>query len=229
MWLPLLAYFVIMLALLWLGNWQLERRDARIAELETFERQRDAVIDVDTVESLTRDAFKQVVARGRYVGDRQFLIDNIVRGGRNGFLVVTPLALIDRDELLLVNRGWVPQTPDRRPLADLTVGDDNRSVSGRIGRLPVGGLKLSGSVPAEVRWPSIRQYPDLDELSAALGTPLLPWVLLLSPDEAAGFEREWRPGGLPPERHLGYAVQWFALAAALTAIAALMILRRKKP
>src|SRR3546814_3794695 len=37
------------------------------------------------------------------------------------------------------------------------------------------------------------------------------------------------PNTLPPERHLGYAVQWFALALAVLAIAALLTFRKRKP
>ena len=44
-------------------------------------------------------------------------------------------------------------------------------------------------------------------------------MLLADPAADDGYARDWRPGGLPPERHLGYAVQWFAMAFALTFIA----------
>ena len=40
-------------------------------------------------------------------------------------------------------------------------------------------------------------------------------VLLLDKDQPGGFVREWNPVVVGPERHVGYAVQWFALAAAL--------------
>jgi len=33
---------------------------------------------------------------------------------------------------------------------------------------------------------------------------------------------------LPPERHLGYAVQWFALSAAVLVIALLLTLRARR-
>lgn len=227
-WLPLLAYLLLMAVLLWLGFWQLDRRTDRIEEIAAYQQQPDAALETDRVTDARADAYRRVTARGRYDGRRQFLIDNIVRNGRNGFFVVTPMALAGRDEMLLVNRGWIPQTPDRKPIGDLRVDDAVRTVAGRVGRLPVGGLKLAGSVPAPDRWPSIRQYPDTGELATALDAPLLPWVLLLSPDEPAGYERDWRPGGLPPERHLGYAVQWFALAAALTVIAMLVTARRTR-
>ena len=57
----------------------------------------------------------------------------------------------------------------------------------------------------------------LDGGAAILGYPLQPALILLEPATPDGYERDWQPrfGGFGPERHYGYAAQWFALAAAL--------------
>lgn len=34
-------------------------------------------------------------------------------------------------------------------------------------------------------------------------------MILLDAEAGSGFMREWMPQIIPPERHLGYAVQWF--------------------
>jgi len=66
-------------------------------------------------------------------------------------------------------------------------------------------------------------YPQLVEVSKK---PLLPVVLRLAPESEHGYRRDWTTVAFGPERHLGYAVQWFALAAAMLVI--LIILVRKK-
>ena len=81
-----------------------------------------------------RARFRPVTARGRYDGRRQFLIDNIVRQGRNGFFVITPFRL-DEGGLLLVNRGWIAQDARRQPVDDIGVDDGARRIEGRVGRL----------------------------------------------------------------------------------------------
>ena len=43
-------------------------------------------------------------------------------------------------------------------------------------------------------------------------------LVLLDPAEPDGYVRSWAPPGFPPMRHIGYAVQWFALALTLLAI-----------
>jgi surfeit locus 1 family protein len=61
----------------------------------------------------------------------------------------------------------------------------------------------------------------------ALGAHVENRILLLDPAAPDGFERVWRPSlGFGPERHLGYALQWFALAlVAVVAFVALSIQR----
>ncbi len=40
-------------------------------------------------------------------------------------------------------------------------------------------------------------------------------LVLLDPEESDGYVRDWAAPGFPPLRHIGYALQWFALALAL--------------
>ena len=56
------------------------------------------------------------------------------------------------------------------------------------------------------------------ELSAALGRELAPRQVLLDPAVPDGYVRDWVVPGTTPDRHLGYAVQWFAFAALAAAI-----------
>jgi surfeit locus 1 family protein len=44
---------------------------------------------------------------------------------------------------------------------------------------------------------------------------LVPGLILLDPSAPDGFRRNWRPSDFGPERHVGYAVQGFALAVTL--------------
>lgn len=218
---------VIMPTMLWLGFWQLgksELQRERNAEFETADERPLAAAAVADPESLR---FRRAVARGRYLGERQLLIDNMVREGRNGFFVVTALEL-DDGSTLLVNRGWIPQTPRREPIGDLAVDGAPREVAGRIGMLPVGGLRLGEPGGTGGPWPRVLQFPTFGDVEAQLGRPVRPWVLLADPAADDGYARDWRPGGLPPERHLGYAVQWFAMAFALTVIAIVVGVRSRR-
>jgi cytochrome oxidase assembly protein ShyY1 len=57
------------------------------------------------------------------------------------------------------------------------------------------------------------------------------YQLLLDAGMPDGFVREWRAPGVAPERHLGYAGQWWALAIGAVAAAIVIAYRtgRRKP
>jgi surfeit locus 1 family protein len=56
------------------------------------------------------------------------------------------------------------------------------------------------------------------EIGEQLGDQPYPMQLLLDANNTDGFLRDWRPTVMGPERHLGYAVQWFGLAVTLMII-----------
>jgi cytochrome oxidase assembly protein ShyY1 len=71
---------------------------------------------------------------------------------------------------------------------------------------------------------------DLAALARDLRIDLAPRVLRLDPALPLGHARDLDPlpNTLPPERHRGYAVQWFGLAFA-TVVATLILSLRRKP
>ena len=72
---------------------------------------------------------------------------------------------------------------------------------------------------------------DATALPMALGVDALPPRLLkLDPALPLGYARDLDilPNTLPPQKHLGYAVQWFGLAVAVLAIAVFLTFRRPR-
>lgn len=174
------------------------------------------------------------IADGRYEAQRQLLLDNQVRNRVPGYHVWTPLRL-DDGSLLMVNRGWVPQNPDRRVLPSLEVPGGSQRLHGLWRALPEPGLRLAsgdctaaGSARA---WPRIEQYPTAADLACLYGEPVLAGELLLAPEATGGYIREWAVGdnGFPPSRHYGYAAQWFAFAATLIGLFVKLNLKRVPP
>jgi surfeit locus 1 family protein len=115
----------------------------------------------------------------------------------------------------------------RATLPAVPVDAQPRVLSGRIGELPRAGIELGS--PAASGWPRVVSFPRIVELGAALGQPLYPRLVLLEPAEPDGYLREWRPSGLAPERHLGYALQWFAFALTLAVVFVVANLRSAAP
>jgi cytochrome oxidase assembly protein ShyY1 len=74
-------------------------------------------------------------------------------------------------------------------------------------------------------FPALVQQIDFADLSQRLNRDLLPYVIQLTTDDVA-FVRDFRPVVMSPEKHLGYAVQWFGLAVAAAAIGGFAISKK---
>ena len=219
-----------------LGFWQLDRAGQSRAIVERYEAARNqppAAVPLDALAergSLEGLRYRSIAVEGRYEPEPQFLIDNVVRNGSVGYYVLTPLRVEGQRHRLLVNRGWVQASADRRVLPEIDVPAEPRRVVGRLDALPAPGLRLGDPVvgtddtgkPEPVQ---VLSYPTIAELEGRLGQPLADYQLLLDADQPHGFERDFPGPAADPARNLGYAGQWW-LFAALAGIAALVVARR---
>jgi surfeit locus 1 family protein len=201
-----------------LGFWQWNRGQARAAQWDEFASGDGPAIEAPADALARMPRHTRVRVTGRLDGERQFLLENLSYRGAPGYQALTVMQLLG-GRRLLVNRGWVPFSGFREQLPDLGLPPDaahELTLAGRIGALPVAGLPSGQAPPAlDGPWPRVASFPTLAQLEAAYGAPLLPVVLLLDATSGPGYLRDWQPGGLPPERHIGYAVQWWAFAVLL--------------
>lgn len=197
-----------LVALVALGHWQLERAAEKRALVTAFDAA--AAVPLGAPGSVPR--YARVTLAGHYRPERQFLLDNMTHDGAAGYRVLTPFA-VDGGPLVLVDRGWLAAGPRRSVLPAIDVAGAPRTLSGRSDELPRAGIALADHAAAG--WPKVVSYPTHAALERALGEPLYPGVVLLDAALPDGYLRDWHPGGFPPERHVGYALQWFAFAAVL--------------
>lgn len=195
----------------WLARWQLDRAEEKRVLYESFARG-SAVVTELPAGLVPVARYLRVRARGRYDASRQFLLDNMSHDGVPGFHVLTPL-LRDDGGVVVVDRGFIPTTGDRSALPQLPVSGDERQVRGRADFLPRPAIALAA--PPAHGWPRLVSFPGTADIAAALGASVHPQVLLLDASEPDGYLRDWQPPGMPPQRHLGYALQWLGLGAAV--------------
>jgi surfeit locus 1 family protein len=120
---------------------------------------------------------------------------------------------------LLVNRGWVAVGASRGYLPELPLPTGPVELSGRLDSPASVGMTLGEeplqSIESRVRVLSL----DIAALAHARGLELLPYALVLDEDAPGGLQYDWSPiPQMGPEKHLGYAVQWFGLSVALLII-----------
>ncbi len=225
-----LATLLVLPLLLTLGFWQLDRARQKAELQEAFAEQVQqppaSLVEVNPTDPASR--YRRVIATGWYDGVHQLLLDNQVRDGQPGYHVLTPLHLTD-GSAILINRGWLPLGASRRELPDVSVTAEPVTVRGWLAQPANPGLRLGDAAGGDLKWPRVIPHVDYLRLAILLGYPLRPAVILLEPGTSAGYGRDWQPrfGGYGPERHQGYAVQWFALAAALLILYLTINIRRQ--
>jgi surfeit locus 1 family protein len=213
-----------------LGWWQIGRGREKQAMIESFQRGTQSSVELQgsvTVDELPR--YQHVRAEGHYQPERQILLDNMPsQAGKPGFRVLTPFKRDGSERLLLVDRGWVPLGDSRANLPPVFVSPEFRAVSGRLDELPAPGVRVGeAGVAGDTRWPRLLNFPRQRDVEQVVGARVEPRIVLLDPAAPNGYERVWRPAmRFGPERHLGYAVQWFALALAALIVFIALSLRR---
>ncbi len=222
--LPAVAALLMLALLVSAGFWQLRRAEVKRAIVveQAYRGDKEPLImepGVAATATLEGLRHRRASAAGHYRNDFQYLLDNRTHKQVAGYHVLTPFRIQGGDAHLLVNRGWLPVGPDRGRLPDVSVGEQTLLEQGIIVAPPASGLTLGATGYDDEGWPRVVQNIDFTRIQEQLGAPLLPFVLRLSPASEHGYVRDWRARtGLTPERHVGYAVQWFALAVALVGL-----------
>ena len=214
-----LLTIVLIAFLISLGRWQLRRAEEKRVLFDSFAAGADATLSVElSTPPLKR--YQHIEAVGHYDQTRQILIDNMFDGERVGYYVITPFAL-NAGGWVLVNRGWVPLGSSRAERPAIPVAGNERRIRGRADHMPAPGIQMGTKAELKPPYPVVAGFPTRAEIARALGESS--WtsatdLVLLDPREPDGYVRNWTPPGFPPMRHIGYAVQWFALALTLAVI-----------
>jgi surfeit locus 1 family protein len=214
--LPLIVTLPVLLVLLYLGTWQAQRlgwKAGILARIDAAEAGPAQPIPT------TPTPFTRVEAAGRFDHARESLLGLEVRGAMLGARLVTPL-LREGAPAILVDRGWVPVEPGRaidRPEGDTRVTAWVRPTE-RAGRF------------SATDDPAARRFYTFDPaaIGPALGLPQVAPFALVALGDAPGLPQPDRRMPRPSNNHLGYAITWYGLAAALVGVFAVWARRRLK-
>ena len=212
-------------ALLGLGTWQLQRLEWKqdlIAHRTAALGQPAAALPLDDQGASASD-FRRVSLTGRFLHEFEFYLVPRVFDGQIGLHVITPFARSE-GPTVLVDRGWVPETaraPHARAAGQVsgivTVDGIARTTTPHNFFTPDNDARANQwfwvDIPAMAEHAGIVLQPVFVEAGAAPNPRALP---------VGGQTRM----GIP-NNHLGYAVTWYALAAALAAIYIIYHRRRR--
>lgn len=204
-----------------LGRWQLQRAQEKDALLAGIARaQSSDLVELSRLPPGSELRFRAVAVRGRFLGDHQVLLDNQLQQGRPGVRAYVPFQLAADSRLVLVDRGWLARSDRTQALPVAAVPQGEVELRGVLLDPPGAGIMLGAA--QQSTWPVLLTRIDIAELQSRLGLPLLDFVL---EDLDTPRAESIRAGMLPPERHRGYAVQWFGLSLTILIIYAVLALR----
>ena len=211
-WKASLTFLSLLLLVLSLGVWQIDRGYNKKELENTFlERQSQPVKEIKYNSFLESDLYRNVVLEGRYL-ENIFLLDNKIYNGKPGLKVFSPFETTN-NSLVLVSRGWV-EFEDRSNLPIIKTINNVFKIQGVL-RPESKDFVLENEEMNNKNNPILVQTINLSELSNFLGKPLSPYILELSELSESAFIKTWQPINLSSFRHFGYAVQWFGLAIVL--------------
>lgn len=214
-----------------LGAWQSRRAVEKQAMLDEAARvlaQRTPEPLSAAADAARAHAVEWAAGEGRFDVRGPLWLDNQQRDGRVGVRAYR-IFIPTTGAPLLVELGWLP-LPGDRALPAIERPDGVVAVRGLLSPPPSAGLAIGPAMAAQGDgWLMARV--DVTDIArqTGLSVPLAPRVLRLDPDVPFGYARDLTllSNTLPPEKHRGYAVQWFALALTVLATALILTFRRK--
>lgn len=228
-----LIALVGLLILIALGNWQLDRAHQKQLLFDRY-HERGNLPAINLNQWITRETdavvWRRVRFKGRYHKRLQILLDNQMHKGQFGYDVFTPMKISGFGEWVLVNRGWVPASEYRSVLPVIKTPTDEVTVTGVIKRPLFSGILLNNNYVERLPGGVLRtQSINLPRLEKDTGIAFLPYIVRLDSTSPTGFVRQWRAAGSGKERNLGYAFQWFMMAAVVVFIYFYLNIKRTKP
>lgn len=223
------------------GRWQLGRMHEKDAMLAAADKalasaeQQPLLLASDPGRA---DAYDRAQGTGR-IANATVWLDSQMREGRSGVRMYCVLFPDEGVQPILVDAGWWPLDGRRTlPVFGCPAGDA-QTVRGLLAPPPSLGIVHGEPMAAsgDARWLAARLDPPTIEAALTLSTGLAPRVLRLDPQRQPGDagvmlapgerDLEILANTLTPQRHLGYAVQWFGLAITVLVVALVLTLRKK--
>jgi len=207
-----------------LGGWQLHRMQVKQALLAQMPPDHSQAVSL--FQAAQHAQYLHWVRDLLHFQPVTVLLDNQWHAGHIGIKVYQLAYSHDHTQAIFVDLGWLPLPGDRqlpliRPLNDVI------EIQGLWAPPPSSGIALGPALTATAQdtvW--LTTYLDMQAIRLHLGltNDVSQQVLRLDPALPLGYARdlELLPNTLPPQRHLGYAVQWFALALTVLLLAAVL-------
>ena len=209
-WLTLCAVFAV--SCYFLGQWQLDRRDLAVEEInrvvENYDQEPVPYAEVRDLFHSPTDDDEWTVAqlRGEYLDEDFMLVRNRGHGGQVGYEQLVPFREFSTGEVLIISRGWLPTANEDGSKPEYNPQPPQQSDVEVTVRLKPGEADISRGAP-EGQLASV----SLGEYQQQLGYPVVQGGYGLmaeeTPEPAEQPSQLARPD-LDEGPHLSYSMQW---------------------
>lgn len=212
-WIPFVAAVAVAAIGGMLGQWQTRRAHEKEAiNALMHARSQTVPLNLNSVQISEDAEYRRAVVRGQFVSEWTLYLDNRPHHGVAGFYVLMPFRVAGTDRHVLVARGWVPRDPaERTKLPAIPVPRGVIELRGELRRNAGHVMELGAAAPLKPN--AIVQNADPAGVAQTSGLKFVPLMLEQLNDTQDGLVRAWPQPSTGVEKHRGYAVQWYGLAA----------------
>ncbi|MFM2587290.1 SURF1 family protein [Vibrio sp. TBV020] len=210
-----------------LGLWQLSRAEEKKAiEHKVSLRASQQRINLAqlTAQELVSPTGIRVEFYATPIKDKYLLLDNQNYQGEVGYIAMQ-LVKAESGEHVLLERGFIVAPPTRAELPTVDWLDQLTKVEGRLYRKSPNPLSqelyLESGVPSRIQNLNFSQLEQQWQLKLAR-------YVVQPQSENWPYPQPWQPVSMKSEKHQGYAVQWFSMAAALLLLSGFILIRMFK-
>ena len=194
-----------------LGIWQIERADEKKLIIANYDKLVSAPVELQKNQTL--DNWQPVETTGIYQ-DLVVYEDNAINSGKAGFKVYHLFQNSD-GTLVFIHRGFVERNLIKNNLPEIDIPVGKRTIKGTtlfkqnntfIKNVEESDSRIIQEFSASVL---IERFPILKDRY------LHPFLLNLETRDADKYQSIEKPVNMSASKHIGYAIQWFGLCAAL--------------
>ncbi len=225
----LIVFLLVQTGLNELGYWQLSRAQEKQQRLELLaENENSVVTNLGSISEAEISDFSKVELEVELASRKSILVENKIQNGNLGYHVLNLVHEVESNKYILVNRGWVEGLANRSDVPKVDLPANYWQLKARF--YPINSQVLSGDAEIEEYGNTIR-IPVLDSsvlqgLEKLLSADIEPYVLRIDKQDTYALEVDWAWVSMAPEKHLGYAFQWFALSLAFLIVSLFVLVKR---
>lgn len=227
----LLIIFLIAQTLLnELGFWQLERAKEKQYRLYQLEKGGQSVVtDLTQIDQSLIAQFQSVELQLELYGYDSLYLDSKINNKRPGYHVLNIAKDSSSGKYLLINRGWEFAGIERGRLPEVELPPRQWLVQGRVYPIAEEAIKTADAKVEKssdgMRLP-VMDRSVVEKIESHYGIQLEQYLIRLNQQSEAALETDWKWTNMSADKHLAYAVQWFALALALLVISLVVCIKK---